>query len=248
MKDEQESNLTQDEEKLLWQRMANSDDLARNKLIDHYYPLARRISAQLFASRPDNDVEFDDYLQYAVSGLIEAIDRYEPNREASFATFASYRIRGSILNGVGKITEKREQSAFWQRQRKERLESLLSEDGGEIDSEHLFEEMVETTIGVALSYLLEDAGVVESQENVMTDLVYKSEAVSQLQDRMVAYVNVLPERERIIILYHYYHHMNFEELSHMLEITKGRVSQLHKQALLRLRSSFEGEDGLDLYY
>lgn len=232
----------------MWQRLRdNNESAVRHELIEYYTPLARRISAQLYGMRPDSDVEFADYMQYALTGLIEAVDKYQLDREANFSTYASYRIRGAILNGVVKNSEKREQNAFWHRQRKDRLDSLLENKQEDAD-DGLFKDMVELTIGVALSYLLEDSGLIKSQEKSMTDLTYNSEAIDQLQEKIALHVSELPEREQLIIRYHYFHQMTFEELSRMLDVTKGRVSQLHKQALQRLRNCFQGEERLDLYF
>src|ERR1041385_5079377 len=93
--------MEREEEAALWQaHLAGRDAVLRGRLIERYLPEVHRIAAHAYARRGPQAPEFDDYLQWARLGLIEAFDRYEPAREASFMTFAGYRIRGAILNGL----------------------------------------------------------------------------------------------------------------------------------------------------
>src|SRR5262245_15509686 len=86
-------------EKSLWEEFGRTHEPEmRQRRVLRYMDMAHRIAAHLFRRRVGNAVAFDDYLQYARVGLLEAIDRYDPAREASFATFAGYRIRGAVLN------------------------------------------------------------------------------------------------------------------------------------------------------
>src|SRR5215471_18654727 len=79
---------------MLWARFTQTrDPHAREELVQCYMPLARAAAARLFGSRIDESTPFADYLQYARLGLLEAVDRYDPQREASFETFSTYRIR-----------------------------------------------------------------------------------------------------------------------------------------------------------
>jgi len=109
----------------LWAQFAQSrQGPPREDLIAHYLPLARIWAAKLYRVRVDDSVPFDDYLQYARLGLLEAIDRFDPAREASFETFSSYRIRGAILNGLGRESEVAAQRAQWCMLVRERIDSL----------------------------------------------------------------------------------------------------------------------------
>ena len=90
----------------LWLLLREKEDQeARLQLINHYMPLARKIAAHLFSTRPDNEVEFCDYLQYANVGLLEAVDRYELNSGATFSNVPSLhpsaRRRLSGPSGMG---------------------------------------------------------------------------------------------------------------------------------------------------
>src|SRR5262245_2083763 len=92
----------------LWAALRRGDPEARSRLVDVHESLVRTLAAELYARRPDGVADFGDYLHYGMLGLLEAIDRYDPDRGAAFATFARYRIRGAILNGIAKETEQRE--------------------------------------------------------------------------------------------------------------------------------------------
>lgn len=236
-----------EDEEALWRRLRqNGDQEARALLIEAYQPLAKKIAAQLFSARIDEDVEFDDYLQYAELGLIESTDRYDPDNAARFSTYATYRIKGAIISGLEKYSEKREQVAFRKRYLNDRIKSLSAKN--KFKNRDTFAELVELTIGMAISYMLEGTGQVDEKQNKDLDTVYEINAVDEIQRALIRYLDYLPERERLIIKYHYFQHVGFDELAAILGITKGRVSQIHKSAILVLKRLFEKNSKLDSYY
>src|SRR5471030_786211 len=89
--------------------------IARERLIENYLPFARMMAAKSYGMRHSNEFEFDDYLQFATVGLIEAIDRYQPNSTALFTTFASKRITGAVLDGVERLSDRQQQISSRQR-------------------------------------------------------------------------------------------------------------------------------------
>lgn len=238
--------MTEGEERGLWsQARVHGDAGARIALIDHYTDVARMIAARYYRTRSDDDVEFRDYLQYAMVGLIESVDRYDPDNEASFSTFAGYRIRGAVLNGLEKATERREQAAFRRRHARDRLESIAAA-GGDADADP-FEQMVSVTVELALSYMLEDSGILERGDET-DDRVFERHAVRELYNHLGQIVDRLPERERFIVRNHYFHDVPFEELARLLDVSKGRVSQLHKRALGMMKGEYEKGLGLDALF
>src|SRR5262245_25042659 len=130
----------------LWERFTASREIAlRGRLIARYLPLARSAAARFYRLRSDDSVPFEDYLQYARIGLVEAIGDYDPGREASFETYSSYRIRGAVLNGLGRESEVAAQRNFWRTRTQERADALppgappLAYDGETFDLGFLFE-------------------------------------------------------------------------------------------------------------
>jgi len=215
--------------------------------------MTHRIAAHLFGRRVGNAVAFDDYLQYARVGLLEAIDRYDPAREASFSTFAGYRIRGAILNGLEQTTELAAQVAQRRHSRlRERAHSIeirdmpsTLEDDSEGTQLERFAGMVDMAILLAMGYVLEDNGEWNPAGASVAD-PYRSVQLESVRARLVRLVDALPERERLIVRYHYFEHMEFQAIAEVLEVTKGRVSQLHARALQLIREGYEALEQFDL--
>ena len=247
--DNNNQNLPADEENRLWQQLVERRDYsARLRLINHYLPLARKTSAILFARRPSSDLEFADYMQYATLGLLEAIDKYDPTKNASFTTYASYRIRGAVLNGIEKTSERTAQYSFKRRIKRERLESLSTDVSHELSAD-LFVEMVDVAVGLALGYMLEDSGMYHhGDETARQDDPYRCLEISRIRERFQLIVEALPEKEQLIIKYHYYENINFNVIANILGITKGRVSQLHSRALILMREAYASLNQFDVKY
>ncbi len=234
-----QSNAPSVRDQELWHRfVASRDPAVRAQLIERYLGTAQKIAAYLYSRRRDSSIDFSDYLQYARVGLIEAVDRFNPAATASFDTYASYRIRGAILNGIRRYTEKSSQKAYRQTVLRERAESLR-ERAREAKSEEIFEDLVDTTIGLALGYILEDSSLWNAEETDRSSDPYQSLELKRLRERFALIVDALPERERTIIRYHYYEHMEFSMVAEIFGVSKGRVSQLHARALRLIREAFE---------
>ena len=242
--DDNQTRLS-DEELELWQAKDSDDGgAARSILIDRYLPLARQIAASLYNNRPDNDVPFDDYHQYANVGLLEAVNRFDEAQGVAFATFATYRIRGAILNGLDNHTERRRQAAFVRRNRRELVESIDQNSAEDADS--AFREVVDLTVMLAIGFLLEDSGLGSLSES--KNVPMETNAMVQLKQTLRDSVDTLPPNEQVVIRYHYFHHMGFSDLAEQLQLSKGRISQIHKRALERIRVQLLEHASLDDYF
>jgi RNA polymerase sigma factor for flagellar operon FliA len=242
MKDEEsDRERSKSEEEALWRSyFATRDPEIRARLIELHLATAHKLAAQLYAHRPDRSAEFGDYLQYACVGLVESLDRYDGSRGASFMTFASYRIRGAILNGLEQSTERTAQSAYRRQVEKERVDSLLDQSSAGGDP---FEGLIEITIEMALGFALQDSGLADGGN---ASDPYRSYELKRLRERLLLIVEALPERERRIIKWHYFDHLDFKVIGAVLELSKGRVSQLHARALKLIRKGLESIDRFDL--
>jgi RNA polymerase sigma factor for flagellar operon FliA len=236
----------------LWQEFARTrDPRLRQRLVRRYLDMTHRIAANLFGGRIGNSVAFDDYLQYARVGLLEAIDRYDPLREASFATFAGYRIRGAVLNGLEQSTELAAQAAQRRRSRlHERAQSFQPKEGASADTGaagsqlERFAGMVDVAVLLAMGYVLEDNG--EWNPAGAAADPYRAVQLERVRTRLNLLVDALPERERYIVRCHYFSHMEFQTIGSLLEVSKGRVSQLHARALQLIREGYEALEEFDL--
>lgn len=228
-------------EAALWQRLrATGDADAREELLQLHLPYVRVVAASYFSKRFNEEVEFRDYLQYASLGMLEALERYDPARGVQFRTFAARRMHGAILNGLERLTEKQQQIAARQRLRRERANDVQALAGGDAPSadspQQLMRFVSEVGIGLAVCWLLEGTGMVDNGPVGAECPFYRSVALRQLRDRLMHAVELLPAQESTVIRGHYLQELPFDRIAEMMQLTKGRISQIHKQALARLRS------------
>ena len=99
---------------------------------------------------------------------------------------------------------------------------------------------------LAIGFLLEDSGLGSLSES--KNIPLEENALVQLKQTLRASVDTLPPNEQIVIRYHYFHHMGFTELADQLQLSKGRVSQIHKRALERIRAQLLERASLDDYF
>jgi len=223
------------------------DPAAREALIDRHLPYARTVAATYYGRRMHDEIEFGDYLQHARIGLLEAFERYDPAQGAQFRTFAARRMHGAILDGIERATEKQQQIGVRQRLRRERI-AAVKEGAGTLpaapgrgrDADGLFRYLADVGIGMALCRLLEGTGMVdlgEEQAPATTgERPYQPIELAQLRRRIVECVDRLSDQQRTVIRYHYLQEHSFEDVANLMGVTRGRVSQIHRQALTALRA------------
>lgn len=230
----------------LWKAFVETRSIeAREALFHHYMPYARAVAAQLYAQRHRDDVEFNDFRQFALIGLIESIDRYEPDQAASFETFCTLRVKGAVLDGVQKLTDGQEQISFMRRMQRERIASLkidaLHESGSDEDT---FRAFAHLAAGLAIGYMLDETSMVAQPEDQPSraPLPWQSIAWRQTRERLITAVSSLPDRHRKILHYHYFNGLPFEQIAKILNLSKARISQLHRDALAQLRQTIGSAD------
>lgn len=234
-----------EDEALLWQSMRNAGDMqARERLLGLHMPYAKVVAASYYSKRFHDEIEFADYQQLACIGLLEAMERYDPARGVRFRTFAARRMHGAILNGLEKLTEKQQQIAARQRLRTERLQDVsdnaLAHAGGSPAGhgqtpEQLMRFVAELGVGLAVCWMLEGTAMVELPGAIGTAHFYQGAQLRQIRDGLLKAVERLPPQERTVLKSHYLQDVPFERIAAELDLTKGRISQIHKQALLHLR-------------
>lgn len=224
----------------LWAMLKGRDDpLAREALFTLHGPYARGIARRHFRERGRGDIERADFEQWAFEALLEAIERYEPERGVPFRAYAIRRISGNIINGVRHMTEVREQLSWQHRMRQDRIRSL-SPAGEDLSLEQAMAALGELAVGLALGFMLEGTGLFVDEEGntapaASTAFAYDSVAWKDLTARLDRELAELNERERTILQLHYIQGVGFDHLAALLKVSKGRVSQLHRGALTKLR-------------
>jgi RNA polymerase sigma factor for flagellar operon FliA len=223
------------EESALWDLWRSQRDaVAREKLVARYSAWARQVARGVYRRIYALGDAWEDCAQNALIGLIEAIDRFDPARGVEFEPYARHRVRGAVFNGLRQLRESLAQGAVSRSEAqvaRERIESLQEE--GE---DNPFDAFVATTIGLGLGFLLDVQSLPDpSAQSDAYSMAERAQAEAELSRS----VEALPDRERLVLTLHYYHHVPFVQIAEHLGITKGRVSQLHKRALGRLREHLQ---------
>lgn len=253
---EQSQDLDSDSIQRLWRRLSEDNDpFAREALVLHHMQFANMVAATLYAKRFNEEIEFDDYVQWATLGLIESLDRFDPSRGVQFKNFALRRMHGAILDGIKSATEKQQQIALRVRLRKERLDSIRHKserrpstppqgDSKASKPESALRYLAEVATGLALAWLLEDTGMVvinDSPSNSHHIPYLQALEMKQLQEQVRNLVDGLPTQQQTVIRGHYMDEIPFEQIATKLGLTRGRISQIHKQALACLRLGLNGQ-------
>lgn len=226
-----------EDEAALWREFkAGGSDEARQKLFDLHYVFARQVAAKHYLDRKRGDIEFSDLCQLGCTGLLDALDRYDPARGVPFRPYARSRISGCILDGLDRMSEMREQLAFKRRARRERLKSLSVEAPETLDAAEAMLALVEMATGLAIGLMIEGIGLYITQNEAdHRTSPYDSLVWKDLIRSLRAEIPNLSDQEEKIIRYHYLDGLSFEQIASVLGLSKGRISQIHKSALKSLR-------------
>jgi RNA polymerase sigma factor for flagellar operon FliA len=228
--------------------------LSRETMLDQFAPLVRRLAYHLVARLPAS-VQLDDLIQAGLIGLVDAIGRYRDDQGAQFETFATQRIRGAMLDelrahdwlprGLRRLQKQLAAALDRCEQRLGRAPSE-TEIAGELGvSLAQYQRMLDEAHGAQLFYL-EDMGS-EGGDEPYLDRNGPEDAdtpMLQLQDErfrlaLVAGVEDLPEREKLLMGLYYDEELNFKEIASVLGVSESRVCQLHGQAVSRLRAKLK---------
>ena len=233
----------------LWTRWRVHRDFgAREQLAGIYAGYARIVAATMYARQYRDGVEFADYYQLACVGLMEALDRFDPGFGVQFKTFSAHRMRGAVLDGIECMTEKHQQIVARGRIRAQRLRDLCSDvPGGSARlPSQVLAYVAEVGVGLALAWVLEGTGMMDDGARAETIHFYRSVEIRQLRKRLLELVDALPAQERVVVRGHYLQGRPFEEIASLLDLTRGRISQIHRQAIDRLRASMHPDRGSDV--
>jgi len=222
-------------EAALWRNHAGqSTQESRQRLFEHYRPFARRLSGVQFSRRRALNFERADVEQLAYEALIHAIDRFDPRRGAPFEAYARIRINGHISNGLTRTSEAAAEYTYRRRAEMDRLKSLRPGDADvALDP---ISALSNLSASIALGLILESelpAGIEAIPDPAPS--AYESLAWNELHGKVHELIDRLGEREAYVIRQHYRNGVSFQQIAALLGVSKGRVSQIHKAALQRLR-------------
>jgi RNA polymerase sigma factor for flagellar operon FliA len=222
-----------------------SQSIDINQAIEEHLPLVKRIAHQICSKLPPN-VEVDDLIQEGLTGLLDALTRYEPQPNLAFEAYARTRIRGAIydscrkndilprnqrdeLVGIEKVTRKLEQDLGRHPSEKE----IAS--GAEITIEAYHAIMANMVHLMPLDDLSDDLLPSDADDSDPMRAV----AMSQLADRIATILEGLPENEKLVFALHYQEELSYREIAQVMNITPGRISQIHTQGMIRIRAKLK---------
>ena len=236
--------------KRLWVDYARTKDPdIREKIMLEYAPLVKVVAGRLHMYLGSN-VEFDDLVSYGVFGLIDAIDKFDLDKDVKFETYASLRIRGSILDQIRKMdwiprTVRQKQKKIDEaiksvemRTGKTATDEEIAEELGLSDGELLdWQSQLKVTNVISLNEFVEQGAepVMDAHRN--SHFIQPEEMISQqeLKKMLGEALETLTEKERKVVLMYYYEDMTLKEISAVLEVSESRVSQLHTKAIAKMR-------------
>lgn len=238
--------------KLLEEYAKTKSSELREKIILEYAPLVKVVAGRLSMYLGYN-VEYEDLVSYGIFGLIDAIDKFDHMKEVKFETYASLRIRGSILDQIRKMD--------WIprtiRQKQKKIESVIKEI--EQETGHMAgDDEIAKALGISSDEYVEW----QSQMKVM-GVVSLNEYMEQGSDVSQDYgrhttarfdnpeekvereelakvlgeaLELLTEKEKKVITLYYYEELTLKEISNILEVSESRISQLHTRALQKMKT------------
>lgn len=236
----------------LWKEYLSdkSNKTVRDKIIVQYIYLTRYVIGRIKVSLPPS-FTYEDIASYGVEGLIDAVEKFSPNKGAKFETYALMRIRGCIIDRIRssdwlprtirkKIKELKQASEVLKQKlgrtpttselaeytglEKEKIDEILSSDTG-VDS--LYDKRGQGDDSIEIIDTIEDQKTERPEE-----AIEKKDAKRELEYAL----KKLPERERMLLVLYYHENMTLKEIGATINISESRVCQLHAQAIMKLRN------------
>jgi len=229
---------------------------SRDQLITEYLPYVKRIVHRIAVHLPST-IDIDDLMNVGVIGLIQAVDRYDPSRDNKFMTYAVFRIKGAVLSEL----RSRDFLSRSNRRKIRDLETaclkLEQKLGREVDDEEVasdlgigVEQVYRTKQMSSISFIsFEELGFSsrDEKEKLLNYLVDNDDdaltltRLKELKEAVARAIEQLPEKEKLVISLYYLEELTMKEAGKVLNITESRVSQIHSQAILRLRAKLKKE-------
>ncbi len=235
----------------LWTEYGLNKSLeVREALILEYAPLVKLVAGKL-SLYLGSHVEYEELTSYGIFGLIDAIDKYDMTKEVKFETYASLRIRGSILDQIRKMdwiprTIRQKQKKIDLVVQEIEVETGITPTKAEIsekleisvDEYEVWESQIKLSNIISLDEFVEQGVEVSVDRQVLKKFEEPEESIekSELKKMIMQSLENLTDKEKTVILLYYYEELTLKEISYVLEVTESRISQLHTKALSKMKS------------
>jgi RNA polymerase sigma factor for flagellar operon FliA len=225
----------------------------RERLVKEYAPLIKYIAQKIAARLPAN-IELDDLISSGVIGLMDAIEKYDSRRDNKFKTYAEFRIRGAILDELRaqdwvprSVREKAKvlERCYAKIEQASGRQATDEEVCAELNiSQEEYHDLLNQVRSVSLlsyddisNFSKADKrslhGVGDAGAKAPTP--FNEVNVAYIKKMIAEAIQDLPEKQRLVLSLYYYEDLNLKEIGRVLDVTESRVSQLHTQAILRLK-------------
>ncbi len=236
--------------KKLWEEyMKSRSTELREKIILEYAPLVKTVAGRLSMYLGYN-VEYDDLVSYGIFGLIDAIDKFDTLKEVKFETYASLRIRGSILDQIRKMDWIPRTIRQKQKQIDAVIRKIETETGRSATDEEIaqglgitgdeyvdWQSQMKITGLVSLNEYIEQGSEISQDggQHTAARFVSPEENVEKQELVLGEALELLTEKEKKVITLYYYEDLTLKEISNVLGVSESRISQLHTRALQKMR-------------
>jgi RNA polymerase sigma factor for flagellar operon FliA len=239
---------------------AKPDTLDRRALAEQYIPYVRSIAGKI-KKTVAKEIDFEDLVEYGMIGLLEAADRYDPKFGANFMTFAYYRIRGAIydgLRGMGWMSRSEYAKARFEERANEFLSELAHEggDGAERPTssggddelispfEHAVQDLASAVQGLAAVYITTiDSAEGAQLKDERGPLAEENLGLEQARSLVRQTIKKLSDQERQLLEMYYYRDMSLQEVGEKLGLSKSWTSRLHARVIEKLHRMLEDSLG-----
>ncbi|HEY3347247.1 MAG TPA: FliA/WhiG family RNA polymerase sigma factor [Nitrospirota bacterium] len=234
------------------ERCNSESENERDARIASFYPQINYLAKRLAMRLPSN-VMVEDLINAGTLGLMDALEKFDPEKGVQFSTYAEFRIKGAMLD------ELRNMDWFPRSMRKKAtmiqkgLEKAQSKLGRNATEEDVSSEMGITLteyrkmldeVGSVSVVSIEDLALGREEERSVWETIADPSTVDpietlgleELRNSLASCIGTLPEKEKIVVTLYYYEELSMKEIGAVLSITESRVSQLHSQAVIRLKT------------
>lgn len=239
----------------LWKKYRKTREPAiREHLIKKYAPLVKYVAGKVAVGMPHN-VEFDDLVGYGIFGLLDAIEKFDPEKHVKFKTYAVTRIRGSIFDELRSIDWVPRSVRQKSREVEETITTLEAQLGRTASDDEIakalhvstseFQDLLLKISGTSIMSIndvwhggddsdkISIVESIESPSSLNPDVIVEKDEIKKV---IVQAINDLPEKEKKVLVLYYYEDLTLKEIGEVLAVTESRVSQLHTKAIMRLRA------------
>lgn len=244
------------EHRELWQEYKkNSSQKAREQLILHYLPLVKYISHRMAINLPSH-IMIEDIINDGLLGLIQSIDGFNINRGIDFKTYATFRIRGAILDALRAFDWAPRSLRKKARAIERAFASIESQTGRPATSIEIanylnidikdLEKLLRKIQGLAIMSL-DDFISNKSEGTTLIDIFNDKNQIlpensiekKELVETLGSFIQELPDKEKLVITLYYYEELNLKEIAHIMELSESRISQLHTKAIFRIKGKMK---------